>query len=199
MRPLTSEQQALVVQWLPLVQKLANAQVRAQPRLMSYLEDLRQAGTEGLMRAVQKFDPSRKVLFYTYAFPWIQVTIREAGRKYLNVTRAAASGGQAGRKAQFDQRVDDFDVYADTRGGADAGTEDTVDAARMWPQALAEIQLFGASERDAAMYLRVVFGGEQLSRVGESYGVTRQRVKQIVDKTEAAFGAWAADIRQEAA
>lgn len=47
-------------------------------------DDLFQAGVEGLMRAVQKFDPSRKTRFSTYAVPWIKQSI---GRHIHNAAR----------------------------------------------------------------------------------------------------------------
>ncbi len=54
-----------------LVRKLASAHINQNVPI----DDLTQVGTEGLMRAVEKFDPNRGYKFSTYARDWIKQTI----------------------------------------------------------------------------------------------------------------------------
>ncbi len=54
-----------------LVRKLASTHINQNVPL----DDLTQVGTEGLMRAVEKFDPNRGYKFSTYARDWIKQTI----------------------------------------------------------------------------------------------------------------------------
>tara|TARA_B100001250_G_scaffold291025_1_gene252755 strand:- start:111 stop:1124 length:1014 start_codon:yes stop_codon:yes gene_type:complete len=54
-----------------LVRKLASTHINQNVPL----DDLTQVGTEGLMRAVEKFDPNRGYKFSTYARDWIKSSI----------------------------------------------------------------------------------------------------------------------------
>jgi RNA polymerase sigma factor for flagellar operon FliA len=65
-RLLTAEHERLMIEHLPIVRFIAR---RVHERLPQHLpiEDLYSAGVLGLLDAIEKFDPVKKVLFRTYA------------------------------------------------------------------------------------------------------------------------------------
>ncbi|MCD6228129.1 MAG: sigma-70 family RNA polymerase sigma factor, partial [Candidatus Omnitrophica bacterium] len=63
--------------YLPLVKSVAS---RYKKEGVSF-EDLVQEGFLGILEAKERFDPSKKVKFSTYAFYWIKKKILEAIRK----------------------------------------------------------------------------------------------------------------------
>ena len=79
-----SLQQALVLRYLPLVNRIARRYVRPG----ASLEDLVQIGSIGLIHAVTTFDPGRGVKFETYAFHHVAGEIRHFLRDGLEAVRA---------------------------------------------------------------------------------------------------------------
>lgn len=76
--------QALVLRYLPLVNRIARRYVRPG----APLEDLVQIGSIGLIHAVSTFDPTRGVKFETYAFHHVAGEIRHFLRDGLEAVRA---------------------------------------------------------------------------------------------------------------
>jgi RNA polymerase sigma factor (sigma-70 family) len=68
-------------------QKLVYSIARKHMGLGIELSDLIQIGNLGLLKAVQKFDPSRGVQFGSYAFYWIQQTIKLALENQSRIIR----------------------------------------------------------------------------------------------------------------
>ena len=66
-----AERNALTMHYLPLVRAASEKTLRRLPAHVDY-EDGRSAGVFGLMDAIEKFDPERKVKFETYAVTRIQ-------------------------------------------------------------------------------------------------------------------------------
>lgn len=64
--------------------------------------DLIQEGSIGLMKAVKKFDPARKVRLSTYATYWIKAAINEFVLRNWHIVRLATTGAQ--RKLFFNLR-----------------------------------------------------------------------------------------------
>lgn len=58
----------LLVRNLPLIKHIA---WRFRGRGRTEIDDLRQQGVFGLIRAVEKYDPGRRVRFATYAYRWV--------------------------------------------------------------------------------------------------------------------------------
>lgn len=211
---LTTAQRLMVEQWLPMANRMARMFAERHGRLHAYLDDLKQAAAEGLIRAALKYDDARGVQFNTYAFPWITTYIREAGRRYLNVTSVHASGGANHRKAGFDKRSD-ADVYA---AGFNALVSDTpeydekMDAARLWEEAFesiaSRVPVYGGSgkniasvnpARDADIFLRSEFLGETYDNLGKEWGHSREWARQRILKIRPYFDEWANEVRKEAA
>lgn len=64
----------IIISYAPLVERIASRAYKKKPWIFD-LNDLRQAGFLGLMEAVEKFDPSRNILFSTFAPRRIQGAI----------------------------------------------------------------------------------------------------------------------------
>ncbi|HSG01411.1 MAG TPA: sigma-70 family RNA polymerase sigma factor [Vicinamibacterales bacterium] len=69
--PLTQQQQEVVSAHLSLVESMARRMVATMPRSVE-LDDLKQDGVLGLMRAAQRFDRGRGVKFETFAEPRVR-------------------------------------------------------------------------------------------------------------------------------
>lgn len=70
----------LVLANMGLVRKAAHKYAKQHPDL---LDDLTQAGTLGLIKGIDKFDPSRGVRLSTYVYPWILAGIIEELAKHV--------------------------------------------------------------------------------------------------------------------
>lgn len=68
--------------------------------------DLVQAGNEGLLIALEKFDPTRGVKFLTYATPWVKKYIREAACQMPSMD-------EVGEIPIFDEYDDKFECVMD--------------------------------------------------------------------------------------
>lgn len=112
---LTPEQQAMVAANLGLVGFVLRKWASAVPE--SQYQDAWQDGLLGLMRAVQKFDPSKGFRFATYAVPWIRQGIQRGignleGRSYRSADRGE-TGLQWQRPTSLDAPIGD-DAETDT-------------------------------------------------------------------------------------
>jgi RNA polymerase sigma-B factor len=147
---------------LPLVSSLARRYVRrGEP-----FEDLVQAGTVGLIKAVDRFDPDRGVAFSTYAVPVIEGEIRhhlrDAG-SLVRVPRPVSELGARLGRAESDLtarlgRAPSTDDLAGAMGGPVAAVDDALSArAAGRPETLpAEVEDDGAdlATSEARMLLR---------------------------------------------
>lgn len=91
-----SARDELVRRHLPLVRHLASR--FAAPGLE--LEDLVQAGCVGLLKAIDRFDPSRGLQFSTYAVPVILGEIRRHLRDEAGAVRVSRRGQELARAAR---------------------------------------------------------------------------------------------------
>lgn len=120
--------------------KLRDQMVRANLRLVSVLArryrhptltylDLFQEGVLGLLRAVEKYDPERKVRFATYATWWIWQQLGRSVDTYGPLIRTPVHWSQLRRRMQRedDHAPSNEDEVEDTEG--DTGT--AIDAQRL--------------------------------------------------------------------
>jgi RNA polymerase primary sigma factor len=189
------------------------------------LADLIEEGNLGLLRAVDGFDPSRRVRFSTYATWWIRQSIRRARAEGIRVVRLPAHlvelvarwrqtqavlAGSLGRLPLLDEVAEAMHldpakaaairralrtVSADRPFSRDNPfalidlMEDRRDGQveerllRRQDQEIIQALLTNIDEREA-LVLKLRFGIEEhapmsLKAVGETLGLTRERVRQI--------------------
>lgn len=203
--PLTSEQQALVVQWMPYAYKMVRDFLRRNPRLKAHSEDSVQAACEGLIYAATKFDPNHGTKFCTYATSWITQYLRRGGSDIFNIT------GTRNYKnlARFDVRAE-VDVYEDhvLAPTQPVTTPPEGELARKRVEKALRKRLLrefrtskdpvAAAERALAIFMRVKFDEEiTYVAIGQEYEISRQRIEQLIRICERHFEAWASEVRTE--
>lgn len=185
---------------------VVNIARRFRGRGLSF-EDLISEGNIGLLRAVDGFDPSKNVRFSTYAVHWIKQAIRRAVvntsktirlpsylYQLLNEWRRAADRLTASLNRQPEQeeiaaylelspkkfRVIKAALAIDIKGcdGTEPGRNEADVEPVNVPALLDEVN----DQEKTVLRLRFgLEGAEQktLKEIGESFGVTRERVRQI--------------------
>jgi RNA polymerase sigma factor for flagellar operon FliA len=83
-------QEALILRYLPLVRTVANSMLAQLPRCADG-EELRSVGLNGLIQAIQKFDPSQRKTFESYAAMRIRGAILDELRRLDWMPRTARS------------------------------------------------------------------------------------------------------------
>ncbi|BDG08542.1 sigma-70 family RNA polymerase sigma factor [Anaeromyxobacter paludicola] len=194
----------LVRRHLPLVIAFARKQSRGELRL----DELVQEGNLGLLRAVEKFDPSAGTRFSTYALWWIRAYVWKHLRQARSSVRPRS--GTAARS----------DLSLDATVGEEEG--DVTYLERVPDEAPSPDARYATAEGDARVRLALekVRGriGElgwdivqrrlrqdppdTLTEIGERWGLSRERVRQVELRTKAFLRDYlrpANDERQEAA
>ncbi|MGI8553872.1 MAG: sigma-70 family RNA polymerase sigma factor [Dehalococcoidia bacterium] len=98
----TMDRDAMIERHLPLVRYVAGTMSRhARASSIVDYEDLVGYGTEGLIDAVDSFNPSYNVRFSTWAVMHIRTTIQDALRSLDPLSRSLRSKGKAIEKAQY--------------------------------------------------------------------------------------------------
>lgn len=184
-----SARQVLSISNLPFVVSVAKKYVHSGIRL----EDLVQEGNVGLMKAIEHFDPKKNVRFATYAVWWIRAYIT----RYLKDNRSQVRGGVA-------ERVTMADFSLDQAIGADEGGETTyLDRLEDDAESPAQTLIQGEQSERVRVALTKVkkrigdLGWDilqerltqddprTLEELGERWGVSRERVRQVELRTKA--------------
>lgn len=92
------DREQMILGHLPMVRKIAGRIAARAPRFLEF-DDLVQAGTVGLIGAVDRYDPSRGVKFTTYAAPCIRGAILDELRAYDPRGRTAARFAREDRES----------------------------------------------------------------------------------------------------
>ena len=184
---------------LPVRNKLVEANIRLvwhyarkfstrfQLRKMD-IEDVVQAGMEGLMRAVEKFDPAMGYKFSTYAVWWIRQKIQRA---YLEENFSCKL------PARYDLRKDECHVTVVTSlDSASSLMEAYLDTASYdnrfdkseWLETLHNM---GASRQAIDLFCDATFQERALPELAVTYNLSLEEVKQlylsVAERLQAAF------------
>lgn len=156
------ERDKLIMEHLPFVRQIAG-----RFRAFKCTEDLVHEGILGLIRATDLFDPTRGVKFLTYASYWIKVFIIRYVRKQAEYI--PVEDDQMGNLQDMSISADEVAVQQDIREKTIKHLKDVAVTDR-------DIQIISERYLDPKSDIT-------LREIGEKYGVSRQRIKQIEKRT----------------
>lgn len=169
------------------------------------LDDLVQEGNVGLMKAIEHFDAKKNVRFATYAVWWIRAYIT----RYLKDNRSHVRGGEHERVS-----MSDFSLDAPLDDDAEGTYVERLEDAGPTPD-----QAFLALERDeevseALLRVKKRLGDlgwdilqerltqdkpRTLEELGQRWGVSRERVRQVELKTKSFLARYLAAVNEDGA
>jgi RNA polymerase primary sigma factor len=175
----------LVRRNLPLVVAFARKQSRGTLRL----EELVQEGNLGLLRAVEKYDPTAGTRFSTYAVWWIRAYVW----KYLRLARSAVRP-RSGSAARADLSLDSpLDVEADATY-LERVEDDGPSAALRYVDAEGDARVRGALAKVRGRIGELGWDivhtrlkqdpPDTLEQIGKRWGLSRERVRQVEGATK---------------
>jgi len=164
--PLSSaERERLIMEHLPLVRGLARRYAeRGEP-----LDDLVQVGTIGLIKAIDRFDPTRGYKLASFATPTILGEIRRHFRDRSWTVRVPRGIQEA--RAQIAHAVDDLSA----RNGRSPSVREIADAADLSMDDVLDALAAGSAQRPAPLSSP---GGEGEEEEGVAVGVDEAGYEQ---------------------
>jgi RNA polymerase primary sigma factor len=181
-----SARQMLAMCNLPFVVAVAKKYTHRGARL----DDLIQEGNVGLMKAIEHFDPKKNVRFATYAVWWIRAYVT----RYLKDNRSHVRGGEGERismndfsldtplddesEATYVERIVDVAPTPDSTFLSLERDEEVARALHKVKKRLGDLGWDILQERLTQDKPRT------LEELGERWGVSRERVRQVELKTK---------------
>jgi len=167
------------------------------------LDDLIQEGNVGLMKAIEHFDPKKNVRFATYAVWWIRAYIT----RYLKDNRSQVRGGESERLSMvdfsLDAAIDDESesTYIDRLEDPDPGPQEQF----ISEEKDAEVQEALSRVRKRIGDLGWAILQERLTQdkprtleeLGQRWGVSRERVRQVELKTKTFLARYLSAFNQD--
>jgi RNA polymerase primary sigma factor len=154
------------------------------------LDDLVQEGNVGLMKAIEHFDTKKNVRFATYAVWWIRAYIT----RYLKDNRSQVRGGESERGSMVDFSLDvtiDEDgetTFLERLEEPSAGPQDSFIGKEQDQEvqaALAKVKKrIGDLGWDIVQERLTQDKPRTLEELGQRWGVSRERVRQVELKTK---------------
>lgn len=177
--PNDAARNALVEAYLPLLQKIAWDLLRKMPQSAGFvIDDLVSLGTFGLVKAIERFEPSRGFQFATYAALPVRGAILDGLRDFDWVPRLERLREKRGEVVP--RKIDSLERLA---GSAGRGTRfELAEAGSFRPSVGEEIPrelLKGSSTAERIIVLRYYVDGCTFKAIGESLGISESRVSQI--------------------
>jgi RNA polymerase sigma-B factor len=136
------EKEKLVVEYLPLVKKIARGLAR---RSTDPVEDLIQVGSIGLLEAIERYETGHSTAFKTYAIHFITGHIRH----YLRDRQSLVRGPRALQELSYRLRVVTQEL--NHRLGRDATAEELAEALSITPEQVQEARVY--DRRVSVMWL----------------------------------------------
>lgn len=158
--------QELVVQYVPLANKLAYEKKRNLPNFID-VEDLKSAAYLGLVEAASRFDPSRGIAFSTFAYRRIFGAIQDYLREQGWLKR-----GDSTKVLSLDLVDNDSDDFA---------LKDTIEAKPADDTEECFEVIASNLDEQAQSILRHYFIDEfSMKEVGEKFGISESRISQLI-------------------
>jgi RNA polymerase sigma factor (sigma-70 family) len=161
--------------------------VKFQLRKMD-LDDVVQAGIEGLMRAVEKFDVDKGYKFSTYAIWWIRQKIQRA---YLEENFACKL------PARYDVRSDEYNITVVTSLDSAASLMEAHLATASYEEGFAKVEALdlltglGVSQTAVEIFHEAAINCRTLPELAETYNLPVDEVKKlyrdVAERLEATF------------
>ena len=139
--------------------------------------DLISEGNMGLLKAAEKFDPSRNTKFISYAVWWIRVYIQE----YINANKTAGIATDNDNSAGS-TKDDDYIVPANTINSE--FEEEMIDAQSRYASIEELMSSLEKREKKILIMYFGLYGNKEntLDEIGQEMKLTKERVRQIKDK-----------------
>ena len=173
------ERRRLVESHMPLVRSLASRMERtARPYLE--LDDLVSIGAEALLRASERFDPSRSVAFSSFVYLRVRGAMMEGLGQVGPHTRGTVRrrAGRADRPAPPPPTAfDDARRHGATRRELCEALAHALDRARLGPRLCSALTDLDPAGR--TMIERHYFAGESLQDIGRALGISKSWASRI--------------------
>jgi RNA polymerase sigma factor (sigma-70 family) len=156
-------------------------------------EDIVQNGMLGLMRAAQCFQRRRKIRFSTYATFWIRSSILTQIDRRQKSNRNARLLASTQRFRPRDPSVEQSAFEPRDPKAGPAELAESRDVSPFLARALARM-----SRRNREIVIRRVVGGETFHAIADDFGLSRQRVQQLVKRALEHAARWIAHAQERA-
>lgn len=156
-----------------------------QGRGLSF-SDLISEGNMGLLKAIEKFDETKGFKTISYSVWWIKQTIMEAIEKRNGITSMDETPEEK-EKESIPEEYDEDNVFSDTLKNRVADNTDVMATkeAESKEKLLRLFEVLDNRERDLVERYYGINNrkGETLEEIGEDYKLSKERVRQIIDKS----------------
>lgn len=155
------------------------------------LEDIIQEGNVGLLKAVERFEPSRGTRFSTYAIWWIRAYVRRFVREQQSAVHVPGDSlGDRPRDLSLEAAMDEDgeltlgDRMASTGPSADEQFLEEELKAGVQQALLAVRKRLGGLGWDIVRWRLSAHDPRTLQEIGERWGLSRERVRQVEQSTK---------------
>lgn len=199
----------LVIAHRPVVLAEVGKWCKRYGRARNHHDDLVQEGMEALVYAVRKWKPSlhRAMPFGNYAKMWVRARVLSAVLRLGPVALSRRYSFAQAAQLRSESVDEASGLMADHHEPNTLHPEELVREMRQVLKGSTRTHrawrgpLFTAQrmERDIDCFIRNRFFGETLKALGDEYGCSRERIRQVVERVEEKFEQWAREVREEAA
>lgn len=210
--PLTAEQQALIVQWLPFSRVLAFRFLKAHPHLRHLEDECYAVAQNAGVKAVQKWRPDHGTYASCLAW-WVRAALQDVAKGAVSRTEQISWDTPMGVSPSGRLYMSHSDSYQLCEFvPSPPQPEETLEEAFARYSALMDeevpvylvghcaapsIQRF--ARESVALWKRWRIDGETQAALADEMGCSRQAMSQRLSRAQAAFEKWARSIRKEAA